>query len=35
VTLAVGGAQVGDGKLGVVFEGVEGFVAEEILDMEE
>ena len=33
VALAVGGAQVGDGEFGVVFEGVEGFVAEEILDM--
>ena len=33
VTLAVGVAQIGDGKLGAVFEGVEGFVAEEILDM--
>ena len=26
----MGGAQVGDGEFGVVFEGVEGFVAEEI-----
>ena len=29
----MGGAQVGDGEFGVVFEGVEGFVAEELLDM--
>ena len=31
MTLAVGGAQVGDGEFGVVFEGLEGFVAEEVL----
>ena len=31
MTLAVGGAQVGDGEFGVVFEGFEGFVAEKVL----
>ena len=33
MALAVGGAQVGDGEFGVVLEGVEGFVAEEVLDV--
>jgi len=33
VALAVGGAQVGDGEFGVVLEDVEGFVAEEVLDV--